>query len=87
MCYTTVMQHFHLVTLLNLTLTLTYYKAHTYTPPSSTPEKPFGIVWVRSCYSPVAGVDEAKSSVVDLRPDLDLICDLKKNKIYSRPTR
>ena len=48
----TVMQHFHLVTLLDLTLalTFTYYKAHTYTLPSSTPEKPFGKVKVHSYY-------------------------------------
>ena len=33
MCRTTDMQHFHLVTLFDLTLTLTftYYKAHSYT--------------------------------------------------------
>ena len=39
-----VMQHFHLVTLLDLTLTVAYYMAHTYMLPSSAPEKPFGIV-------------------------------------------
>ena len=74
MCRTSVKQHFHLVTLLdlNLTLTFTYYRAHTYTLPSSIPEKPFGKVWVRS---PVLVADKEKSDRFDIRPDLDPASD------------
>ena len=44
MCHTTIMQHFHFVTMfdLPLALTLTKYKTHTYTPPFSFHGKPFG---------------------------------------------
>ena len=43
MCRTTLKLHFHLVTLFDLTFTLTFTqnKTHNYMPPSSFPEKPF----------------------------------------------
>ena len=73
MCRMTVMQHFHLVTLLDLTLTLTYHKAHIYTLPSSPLEKSFGKVWFRAVIRPVSVTDKAKIET------FDLACDLLKN--------
>ena len=63
MCRTTDMQHFHLVTLLDMTLTLTftYYKAHTYTQPSSTPEKPLEKFGLAAFISHISAADKAKS--------------------------
>ena len=62
------MQHFHLVTLLDLTLTLTftYFKAHAYMLPSSTPGKPFEKFGFAAVISPVTVADKAKSDVLDL---------------------
>ena len=69
MCRKTVVQHFHFVTLLDLILSLTfaYYEVHTYTIPSSTPEKPFGKKFgFAAVISPVSVADQAKSNDFDL---------------------
>ena len=72
MCRTALMQHFNLVTLFDLTLTLTVsqYKAHTYIRPFY----PLGSLLVKfgltAVISPVSVADKAKSDDFDLRPDL-----------------
>ena len=86
------LQHFHLVTLFDLTLafTFTQYNAHSYMLTFFIPLgwKPFGKAWVHSCYCsavtavhscyPVSPADKAKSDDFDLRPNLDLIVTYKR---------
>ena len=60
------MLHFHLVTLLDLTLTFTYFKVHIYTISSPTPEKAFGKVWVATVITPVSVADKPISDGFDL---------------------
>ena len=54
---------FHLVTLFDLTLTLTlfYYKVHAYMLPFSSLGKSLGKVWVAAVFTPVSVADKAKS--------------------------
>ena len=70
------MQHFHLLTLFDLTLTFIQYKVHTYMLPSSSRGKPLANFEFAAVGSLVLGADKAKSEDFDIRPDLDISCDL-----------
>ena len=77
MSRTTLMQHFHLVTLFDLTLTFTQYKVHTYMLPFSPLEKPvLATLRLVAVISSVLAADRAKSGDFDICPCLDPTCDL-----------
>ena len=77
MCRAALIQHFHLVTLIDLTVALTF----TYEPiliwyifhPIGRMLAKF---WFAAFMSPVSVANKAKSDEFDLRPDQELTCDL-----------
>ena len=76
------MQHFHLVTLLDLyLLTIRSILIRYLLLPLRSPLAKFGFA---VSISPVSADDKAKSDSFDLSPDLDMACDLLK-KIFKIP--
>ena len=66
MCRTTLIQHFHLVTLFDLTLTFTKYKAHTYMSPFHPLRSLLAQFGFAAVISPVSVADKAKIDNFDL---------------------
>ena len=67
MCPTPLMQHFDLVSIFALTLTLTlYFKVHTYLLHSSFLGQSLGKVWLAAAIGPVSVADKEKSDDFDL---------------------
>ena len=66
MRHTVLMQYFDLVTLFDLTLTMTftYYKLHIYMLASSSPGKSLGKVGFAAVISPVSAADKAKVRIL-----------------------